>query len=42
MTARKCTICGCEYTDTFCFKNGFVCESCLAYLKDDFQLETKD
>ena len=31
-----CSICGLNYKG-FTFKHGFVCESCLEYIKDSFQ-----
>ena len=33
---KKCSICGCGYRNTLAFKNGFVCENCLGYLREQF------
>ncbi|MDD4200747.1 MAG: hypothetical protein PHS19_05085 [Eubacteriales bacterium] len=30
-----CSICGCNY-DTYTFKGGYVCESCLNFVKENF------
>ena len=35
---EKCSICGRTY-DTFAFKGGFVCEDCLSYIKDSFEID---
>ena len=34
----KCSICGSTY-ETFAFKGGFVCEDCLKFLKNSFQVD---
>lgn len=33
---KKCSICGCSYRNTFVFRNGYVCENCLSYLRDKY------
>lgn len=35
---HECSICGSTY-ETFAFKGGFVCEDCLSFIKDSFQLD---
>lgn len=32
----KCSLCGCVRYETFSFKNGYVCERCLEFLKDEY------
>ncbi len=32
----QCSLCGCIKYDTFTFKDGFVCEQCLEFLRDEF------
>lgn len=34
-----CSICGNNY-QTFSFKSGYICESCLDYIKDSYKTDT--
>lgn len=32
----KCSLCGCIHYNTISFKNGYVCEQCLEFIRFDF------
>ncbi len=37
---HKCSFCGCTY-ETFSFKQGYVCDGCLQYIKSACQPDTQ-
>ena len=37
---HKCSFCGCTY-ETFSFKQGYVCDGCLQYIKSIYQPDTQ-
>ena len=32
----RCSLCGCVRYDTLTFKKGYVCENCIAFLREDY------